>query len=34
LEKERRIPISSCVTTKIREMYPEADGYYMGFHEE
>lgn len=34
LGKEKRIPIRSCVTTKIREMYPETDGDYMGFHEE
>lgn len=34
LGKRNRIPIPSCVTKKIREMYPEADGKYMGFHEE
>ena len=34
LGKGNRIPIPSCVTKKIREMYPEADGNYMGFHEE
>jgi hypothetical protein len=34
LGKGRIIPIPSCVTTKIREMYPETDGDYMGFHEE
>jgi hypothetical protein len=34
LGKGRIIPIPSCVTAKIREMYPETDGDYMGFHEE
>ena len=34
LGKGNRIPISPCVAKKIREMYPDADGNYIGFHEE
>ena len=34
LGRGNRIPIPSCVVRKIREMYPEPDGNYMGFHEE
>jgi hypothetical protein len=34
LGRGNRIPIPLCVVSKIREMYPEPDGNYIGFHEE
>ena len=32
--KRNRIPIPTCVMEKIREVYSETDGNYMGFEEE
>lgn len=32
LGKGNRIPISGCVTSKIRELYPSSREIYMGFH--
>jgi hypothetical protein len=34
LGQSTRIPIPSCVVSKIRKMFPEPDGNYIGFHEE
>lgn len=34
LGKGNRIQISTCVMDKIREMFPEKDGMYLGYYEE
>jgi hypothetical protein len=34
LGKNNRIPIPSCVCDKIREMHPDPEGNYVGFHED